>query len=271
MANPEIDVRSYFEPEDLATLAASEGGHYWHLARRKIILDALPRPREGDRLLDIGCGPGTTATYFNGHGHTVDYADVHPEALHLARAVAAQQLGAEATAELRFRTVDICRDPVPAGYAGVLLLDVIEHLPDDVGALRNVRSGLEAGDLLVVTVPAFPRLWSRFDEIARHKRRYTVERTREAVESAGFDVEHITYFFAPLYIAASVVRFARALRERLPARWQATDSGLDGLMETRSSPMVTRILVAILALERPVVRRGRLPIGTSVLCVARAR
>lgn len=262
----EVDVRAYFEPDDLVTLAGSEGGHYWHLARRKIVLDALP---EG-RLLDIGCGPGTTTTYFNSRGHRVDYADVHPEALTLARTLALQELG-EAAAQLQFRQLDICSDPVPSGYAGVLLLDVIEHLPDDIGALRNVRAGLTVGDWLIVTVPAFPRLWSRFDEIAKHKRRYTVTTARDAIQAAGFEVEHATYFFSPLFVASAVVKAAREARKKLPARWRAQQTSLEGLMETRTSPSLTRVLVGLLGLERPIVRRWRLPFGTSVLCVARAR
>jgi SAM-dependent methyltransferase len=262
MSDSDVDARSYFEPEDIAALGTFESGHYWHLARRKVILDALARVRSDARLIDIGCGPGTTTTFFNGHGHTVDYADVHPEGLTISRALANRELGPEATARLRFVQLDICADPLPPGYAGVLLLDVIEHLPDDVGALRNVRAGLAAGDRLVVTVPAFPRLWSRFDEIARHKRRYTLGTARAALDAGGFEVEHATYFFASLFVAASVVHFGRALRNRLPVRWRAHDEGLEGLMETRTSPLITKSLVWILDLERPIVRRWRLPFGT---------
>jgi SAM-dependent methyltransferase len=271
MTDGNVDVRSYFEPEDIAALASFEAGHYWHVARRTVILDALPRVASDARLIDIGCGPGTTTTFFNGHGHTVDYADVHPEGLDLARTLAAAELGIEGASRLRFVQLDICRDPLPSGYAAVLLLDVIEHLPDDVAALRNVRAGLTPGDHLVVTVPAFPRLWSRFDEIAKHKRRYTIATLRDAIEAAGFEVDHATYFFAPLFIAASVVHFGRELRNKLPTRWRAHDEGLEGLMETRTSPLLTKILVWVLRLEGPVVRRWRVPFGTSVLCVARAR
>jgi SAM-dependent methyltransferase len=224
------------------------------------------------RFLDIGCGPGTTATFFNGHGHTVDYADVHPEALTLARLLATEELGIDAVSRLQFTQLDVYRDRLPAGYAGVLLLDVIEHLPDDVAALRNVRAGLDPGSHLVVTVPAFPRLWSRFDEIAKHKRRYTVATARSAIEAAGFEVEHATYFFAPLFVASISVKLAREARKRLPARWRASDdASLEGLMETRTSPRITKTLVSVLACERPLVRRWKVPFGTSVLCLARAR
>jgi SAM-dependent methyltransferase len=274
MTDSDVDRRSYFEPESVVELAAAEGSHYWHLARRRLILDALPGVGPEDRLLDVGCGPGTTTTFFNKEGRTVDYADVHPEALTLAKALATEELGADAASGLRFLQVDICRDPLPGGYAGVLLLDVIEHLPDDVGALRNVRSGLAAGGRLVVTVPAFPSLWSRFDEIAKHKRRYTLATARAAIENAGFEVERSTYFFSPLFVASGAVQLARKARTKLPSRWRARerdDGSLDGLMETRTSPLITKTLVSVLALERPIVRRGRLPFGTSVLCLARAR
>jgi SAM-dependent methyltransferase len=270
MTDP-VDVRSYFEPEDITALGAFEASHYWHLARRKVILDALPRVAPDARLIDIGCGPGTTTTFFNRHGHTVDFADVHQEALNLSRALANQELGAEAASRLRFVQLDICRDPMPDGYAGVLLLDVIEHLPDDVAALQGVRSGLIAGDHLVVTVPAFPLLWSRFDEKVRHKRRYTLKTARAAIEAAGFEVEHATYFFSPLFIAAGTVKLAREVRERLPVRWRAHDGSLEGLMEARTSPLLTKVLVWVLGLERPITRRRRMPFGTSVLCTARAR
>ena len=156
MPDVPVDASSYFDPDDIATLAATEAGHYWHLARRKVLLEALPPSGPAARLLDIGCGPGTTTTFFNRQGHTVDYADVHAEGLVLARALATQELGADRTSQLRFHQFDICTDPVPAGYHGVLLLDVIEHLSDDVGALHNARAGLTTGDRLVVTVPAFP-------------------------------------------------------------------------------------------------------------------
>jgi SAM-dependent methyltransferase len=271
MSDSGVDVRSYFEPEDIAALGTFESGHYWHLARRKVILDALARVGTDARLIDIGCGPGTTTTFFNGHGHTVDYADVHPEGLTISRALANRELGPEATSRLRFVQLDICRDPMPSGYDGVLLLDVIEHLPDDIGALRSVRSGLKPGDHLVVTVPAFPSLWSRFDEKVMHKRRYTRKTARAAIEAAGFDVEHSTYFFSPLFVAAGTVKLAREVRKKAPARWRARDEGLEGLVEARTSPMLTKILVWVLDLERPFARRGRVPFGTSVLCVARAR
>jgi hypothetical protein len=98
-----------------------------------------------------------------------------------------------------------------------------------------------------------------------------VKTARAAVEAAGFEVDHLTYFFSPLFVAAGAVKVAREIRKKAPARWRAHDEGIEGLMEARTSPTLTKILVSVLALERPIVRRGRVPFGTSILCVARAR
>src|SRR5262249_852529 len=140
----------------------------------------------GARLIDLGCGVGTVATYLNENGYRVDYADVHQEALDRARHRARERLGGAAEGRL-FLRLDLTRQSPPPDSAGVLLLDVLEHLPDDLGVLRRVRqslarSGPEA--CLLLTVPAFPRLWSRWDEVELHRRRYTRRGLRALAETA---------------------------------------------------------------------------------------
>ena len=133
---PPYVVSCYFEPVDLAMLASTEGDHYWHRARRQLSPTRCPPrdPTSASWILDVV--PARPRTFFNGRGHTVDYADVHPEALALARTVAERELGVFGAARLRYLQLDVCRDPVPDGYGCVLLLDVIEHLPSDVTALK---------------------------------------------------------------------------------------------------------------------------------------
>jgi SAM-dependent methyltransferase len=260
----------YFDPAEFETRAWLEDVHYWHLARREVILDALQRYAESTtNLLDVGCGVGTVATFLNQHGYHVDYADVHPEALSAARA-RADAHGGEALADRRFLRLDIFRDPIPEGYGGLLLLDVIEHLPDDVAALNSARAALSPGGLLVVTVPAFNFLWSPYDDVERHKRRYRRPVLLERLVSAGFDVERATYFFSPLFFAAAAVKLMRTVRAALrPGRADA--ERFDELVEARSPRALTAVMVKLLNLERPILRRWDEPLGTSILCIARAR
>jgi len=70
-------------------------------------------------------------------------------------------------------------------YDVVLLLDVIEHLDDDVAGLRAARRCLRDEGLLVVAVPAYPSLWSAHDVALGHRRRYTAIELRRVVELAG--------------------------------------------------------------------------------------
>jgi SAM-dependent methyltransferase len=242
----------YFPVEELDTLAAREGAHYWHLARREVVAEALAELPAG-RFLDVGCGAGAVTTSLNRRGFVVDYADVHRHALDLARRAAPP--------DRRFVQVDVAVAAPPKGYDGILLLDVIEHLPDDVGALRNVRSALEPGGGLLVTVPAFPVLWSPWDEREGHKRRYTRTTLPSALTAAGFSVDRVRYFFAPLFVGSAAVQLARRVVRPAPS---------DDLVETRASPVVNRALLAVLRWERPLVRRGWVPFGTSVLATARA-
>jgi hypothetical protein len=92
---------------------------------------------------------------------------------------------------------------------------------------------------------------------------------RALLEQCGFDVLRTTYFFLPLFFAAGAVKLvstaSNAVRPR-PEPEMFTD-----LVETRSGPTVTRAMMSVLGSERRLLRRVNLPLGTSLLCVARVR
>src|SRR5206468_2278025 len=116
--------------------------------------------------------------------------DYFQDAVDIAKRRARAKLG-EAVAARRFIRVDLTQ-PIPLeGYQGALLLDVIEHLPDDELVLSNVRRMLApASDAFVmVTVPAFDFLWAPWDDVEKHKRRYTKKQLASVLERAGFRVE----------------------------------------------------------------------------------
>lgn len=268
---PEFD--TYFDRREFLVRGKLEDEHYWHLHRREIVLQTLRKamPVPGGPLVELGCGAGTVATYLNEHGYHVDYADVHQEGLRLARARAEATLG-QATADLRFIRLDVCRQELPSRYSGVLLLDVLEHLPDDAAALRHARKALapsESHRLLIFTVPAFSMLWSPWDDLEKHKRRYTLTSARRLAERAGFEVARVTYFFFPLFFAAGAVKGLRRARDLVrPAR---APSGIGELAEAKSHPALNVAMLRILAPEKAWLRERDLPWGTSLICVAHPR
>lgn len=145
------------------------------------------------------------------------------------------------------------------------LLDVIEHLPDDLEALRQARAALRPGGLLFVTTPAFQKLWSYNDELAHHLRRYTRADFARLGEQAGLqlcDARYFMFLLSPLYW---LVRQGKGVEGM-------TDEEKMALMHKTHrvpSALLNGPLTAIFAAETPLGHWLRFPWGTSVLGVFR--
>jgi hypothetical protein len=138
------------------------------------------------------------------------------------------------------------------------MLDMLEHVKDDEGLLRTGRRLLGEGGHLLIAVPAFPSLWSPLDEILHHKRRYTRGSLRRLVELAGFTVEHLSFF--------NCLLFPVAWARRIAAR--ATGSGRANDLEIPPRILNAALRTIFLA-ERRILPRASLPVGLSLLCLAR--
>jgi len=265
---PESCGDDYFDGEEFALRAEIEATQYWHVHRRQILLQTLRSRPLGDdaRLVELGCGIGTVATHLNAGGLHVDYGDVFGSALTIAHQRAVATLGDKAN-DRRFMRVDVTR-PLPlSGYEGILMFDVLEHLPDDLAVLTHVHDALPSGGFLMLTVPAFQFLWSPWDDIEKHKRRYTRANLTALLARTGFEVERATYFFMPLFFAASAVKGLRAVKNAVAPTGPAED--ITQLAEAQGGPVLNRVMLGILAAERPWLSQLPLPLGTSVMAIAR--
>jgi SAM-dependent methyltransferase len=263
----------YFDGEEFALRAGIEETHYWHVHRRGIILDQLRRfapPDTCGPLVEVGCGIGTVATHLNEHGYRVDYSDVYGEALEIAAKRAREKLGS-AAAERRFVRMDVTRGLPLKLWSGIMAFDVIEHLPDDQGMLEHVRDALAGteGGFVMVTVPAFQLLWSPWDDVEKHKRRYTREGLTDLLQRTGFEVVQSTYFFGPLFFAALGMKGARLLKSAIAGGEKAR--GIADLTESKNIEALNRVMLGVLSGERRLLERATLPVGTSILAIARRR
>lgn len=279
------DLDAYFDRREFEIRSWLEDQHYWHRYRKTVILQILQGHSTDRRrpLVNLGCGAGVVATHLNQHGYRVDYADVHTEALQVARQRFQATMGSRAPAP-RFIRVDITRGFPVDDYHGYLLLDVLEHLPDDVAVMRALHDrmqdaaarraqtgcGPECYDFVLFTVPAFPALWSPWDDLEKHKRRYTLTAARRLCEDTGFQAIRTTCFFFPLFFAAAAVKALRLAGRKLGGRIDPPGAITD-LAEAKTSRALSGLVLGLLAPERGWLRYGNLPLGTSILVLARPR
>src|SRR5687767_2614351 len=148
-------------------------------------------------------------------------------------------------------------DDIPDGADVITAFDVVEHLEDDEKALAGIHDRLPSGGLFICTVPAFPFLWSGHDVVHHHYRRYTRASLRRRLEDAGFTVERLGYFNTCLFPAAAAIRVLHRSRPGAPS---ASDAATP-------HPLVNRLLLALFASERFLLRGATLPVGVSLLAI----
>jgi SAM-dependent methyltransferase len=164
------------------SLRDSQDHHWWFVGRRRIVARLIerfvPLPAAA-RVLEAGCGYGGNLAMLGqlGEVHAFEFDDE-------ARAHATR---------LAPRPVAYGRLPDAIGFDGerfdlVAMLDVLEHIDDDVASLRSLGDRLAPGGAVLLTVPAVPWLWSEHDVIHQHKRRYTRTLLKERLHEAEFEI-----------------------------------------------------------------------------------
>jgi SAM-dependent methyltransferase len=244
---------------DVAAYAAEalvEKDHWWFVGRRQLFSRELAKLRLGQHAatLDTGTSTGTNLRMLRDLGfRNVSGLDLSDEAIAFCaeKGLGAVQKGDLNALPFADETFDL-----------VLATDIIEHVDDDIGALRQLNRALKPGGHLLVTVPAFPSLWGLQDKVSHHKRRYRLLGLKAKVEAAGFTVERRYYFnfilFVPIFLARQIIRMA-GLEERLKSENEV------------HSPSINRILLPIFALDTRLAPILRLPFGVSILMLARKK
>ena len=233
-------------------MLALDESHWWYSGRRRVVravLDSVEFPSE-PRLLDAGAGSGRTLDELTEYG-PVAGIELNPRGVEAARE--------RGHLDVQQGAIEAIPHPDDS-FEVVTCLDVIEHTPDDVRSLSELRRVTRPGGVLVVTVPAYPRLWSRHDEVNRHHRRYTRRSLRAAAQAAGWSVERMTAFNATYLVPAALVRIVRR--------------GTNGASPSElalTPPALNPVLELPLRAEAALIARGvSLPAGLSLLAVLRA-
>jgi len=223
--------------------------HWWFAARREILrseIGRLPLPRPA-QILEAGCGPGGNLEMLKRFGAVVA---IEPD--EESRAYAAEQSGIEVRGGFLPQTApDFGR-----AFDLVACFDVIEHVPDDAGAVARLADYLKPGGFMVTTVPAYGWMWSDHDAAHHHKRRYALPAYRKLFENAGLSVRRASHFNSVLFPPIAAIRLAK------------NAAGLTGGDETMPAKPLNGLLKTLFGLERGLLAATDLPFGVSILLIA---
>lgn len=224
---------------------------WWCVARQRIVEDVIDRRIElpaGARVLDVGCGTGAVlealSARFEAYG-----TDTSPLAIDLCLERGLTNafcctLETFPRQELRFDLVT--------------LLDVVEHIDDDLGLLREAQRYVKAGGWALVTVPAYQFLWGPHDVVNHHKRRYTRAGLRRVLHAAGFELRLLSYFNTLLFPAALVAWAGEKL------------VGIEADPRPHVPPApLNALLTSVFSMEKYLLRGLALPYGLSLIALAR--
>ena len=180
--------------------------HFW-VRRRLAVFRALAGQAARDMApaADVGCGRGLLQSQLEReYGLAVDGFDLDENALaHNVSAVSGLHV---------YNIHD--RLPELAGkYKTIFLFDVLEHVTDELGFLASALHHLQPGGLLYVNLPAYQHLFSAYDTMAGHLRRYTLAQAEDLGRRAGLRLVASTYWGAPYYPLLVVRKFLLRLKK----------------------------------------------------------
>ncbi|MDR2416957.1 MAG: class I SAM-dependent methyltransferase [Holosporales bacterium] len=230
-----------------------EKENFWHCARRSILekmIRAFVKGAEND-ILDVGCGVGADYPLLSQFG-SVDNVDCDKKALQYF-----SNNNPNATVyqgSLPDQLPEVVR---LKKYNLIALFDVLEHIQDDVRALIILKSLLKDGGHILLTVPACPFLYRKWDRMSNHWRRYMRSNLKSVIQEAGLSVKFLSYFNFFLFPANVLV----CLKEKMS----------DTYIHEIPNRFINSVCRRIFELEKHFLPRISFPIGMSLIAVISLR
>lgn len=230
-----------------------EHEHWWFVSRRSIIETVIRIHVKSIgphfKILDAGCGTGGNLDLLSSLGCDVTGLEMEPDAAEIARSKSGKTV-----------YIGSLPDQIPfadESFDLIVLLDVLEHIDDDIGALTSLTAKLKHGGNLLITVPAFSFLWSRHDESHHHKRRYRLNELVGKMSHCNLHPKYASYFNTWLFPMIALVRI---LQKRLRFLKKTDDLSMP-------SPFLNTLLTAAMSSERHILKHGKLPFGVSIMAI----
>lgn len=240
-----------YNPQIYAELARLEDRNFWFQARNRLIVRAARNYfPDAKSFLEIGCGTGQV---LRAVGTAFPNARLHGSELFVEGLAFARQRLPRA----HLMQMDATHIPYANEFDLIGAFDVVEHIEDDAGVLKEIHRALKIGGGALITVPQHPSLWSHQDEMACHVRRYRRHELESKLTRCGFRILYTTSFVTLLLPLLAL------------SRWTMRKTDNDPLREMRISAAANTSLATVLRVEYALLSTGMtLPVGGSRLVVA---
>ena len=250
---------NYFTSAYFDNLIETEKKHFWHITKRKLLYRFLKKnipDFESIGFFELGCGSGYFLDYLMKRGVRIQGGgDLFVESLKIVSGYL----------KIPLYKIDALRMPFRDEFGIVALLDIIEHIDDDLGVLKEVRGSLRKGGYVLVTVPALEILRRNLDNILRHKRRYTKGLLRDRLIQAGFSNPKVTYF------NAYTIPFLLAQRSYEYVRKNSLETDEKKVINKSNTihSLPNSLFQLAAAIERPFIVQFGIPAGASLMAIAK--
>lgn len=243
-----------------------EDRHWWFATRTRAILALLDKyavggdqpGKDGRTVLDVGAGAGNMMHHLAHYGEVMGL-EYNPRPIPIA-----QQRGFDV------RQGSAAAIPFPDGsFDLVALLDTVEHIPDEMAVFGETFRVTKPGGWMIVTVPALMWLWSQNDVVNLHQRRYSTAELAQKLETAGWRLPFCSYNFTLIFpLSAGLIVGRRWLGREPQMESPHFDDGAYQVEMEPAPPWLNSLLEGVGKVEVALLRRMRLPVGTSIIAVA---
>lgn len=235
-----------------AELYQAEENHWWHQHKRAIAQQILEKYKSAPgRVLDVGAGGGKLLSELQQKGWQTNGIDLEPKAKQQSLKRNLNIQIADATKKIPFRS---------NYFDAVFAVDSLEHMENDFQALKEIKRVTKPNGFIYISVPAYPQLFSYWDKMLGHYRRYSKKNLKYLVTSAGLKIKQLTYYLSFLLLPAIIIRLIKKLLKQN----QVSD------FQTMFLPwLVKPVLKLLTQTELLLLKKINLPFGLSLICVCR--
>lgn len=234
---------------------------FWVSSRNRLFKNIVQRnmsPTGKTKFLEIGCGTGDFIQQIvQNENLEITGSEIYLKGLLYAK---------KNLPNVDFIQFDVTQGVVGEEFDLIVAFDVLEHIENDIAAISNVRKMLHKDGCLIITVPQHMFLWSKLDEIVKHKRRYSRRELVTKLQENGYSISYVTSFLFTLFPLMLISRMLDKGQDKIQSEEVALEK------RVIFPKALNWVFDLFMRIDEALIRLGvSLPFGGTLVVVARKR